>query len=150
MRRPETVRVRRCGLAVELRRLFEAGRVSHPLPRVEEVERGLPHAGLLQARVDRDGGDPRRGERLLDSEGRERVDRRAGVPDQQETASGEAARRVDRRVTPPGRPFERGSVEDRGEGTDARELPQVLRREAAVPRRGTARGVDHHGEVARP
>ena len=54
-----------------------------PLARAVEIQRLPSHRRCLQAGVDRNGGEPCRCQRLLHAGGRERVDERRRIPDQQ-------------------------------------------------------------------
>ena len=86
-----------------LRRQPLPQRVVHcALPAAVEVGCGLRQFGRADGRVDRDRGQPRRGQRLLHSVRRHRVDERGRVSRKQRTVEREPGRRVHRRGHRPG------------------------------------------------
>ena len=145
---PERVVVPARRLGEEPGRLPLEGGVHLPFPLVEEVERDAGQRRVGQRGVRDDGGEPPRREGLLDAVGRQRVDERSGVADQQHAGGLVGTCVVDGGVAAPGLDVERGPRGQGAERRGLRELRLVTRREGPAARQAGDPGVDHQGEVA--
>ena len=145
---PEWMVVPRGRVGEESRRLPDCSGVDFRLASVEEVERHGREGAVGQRCVRYDRGQPGGGQRLLHAVGRERVDERRGIADQQHPGAAARWRMVEGGVASPGRGHAGRLGEHASQGGGLGKLGLVARGDGVSPIEIGDPWVDHHRHVA--
>ena len=145
---PERMQMAGRRVGEELRRLAARGGVHLLLARGEQIERDAGQRGVGQRRVHHDRRQPGGRQRLLDPVGRQRIDERRRVADQQHARPATGLRVIEGGVAAPRRRVPCRAVEQPAQRRGLAHLALVAGAEGARRAGIGDPRVDHHGDIA--